>query len=240
MPTSRNSPQVLKKKPPAKRPSTVVQSKRLVTTAKADPSDFIRLLKQEYPDAHCELDHRNAFELLIATILSAQCTDVRVNIVTKVLFKEYSTPKKLATAVPAEIEEIIRSTGFFKNKTKSIIGCAQALVGQHKSRVPESIEALIALPGVGRKTANVVLGNAFGISSGIVVDTHVIRLSNRFGWTKSQAAEVIEKELLKKVPQQDWIIFSHLLITHGRKICKARNPSCESCFLFDPCPRLGL
>jgi len=163
-----------------------------------------------------------------------------VNIVTKVLFERFPDAESLATAKPAEVEEIIRSTGFFKNKAKNIIGCAQALVQQHQGLVPRTMEELHALPGVGRKTANVVLGNAFQIPSGIVVDTHVTRLSNRFGWTKSQDAVIIEKELTKKIPQKDWIIFSHLLIWHGRKLCKARNPGCEECFLFDRCPRLGL
>ena len=210
----------------------------MVTTA--NPNKTILALKKNYPDAHCELDHKNEFELLIATILSAQCTDVRVNIVTKVLFEKFPTAEMLATAPRSELEEIIRSIGFFKNKAKNIQECAQILVQQFKSTVPKSIEQLVKLPGVGRKTANVVLGNAFGITSGIVVDTHVMRLSKRFRWTKSLDPKVIEQDLMKIIEHKDWIIISHLLIWHGRRVCKARSPQCNSCFLFDACPRIGL
>jgi endonuclease-3 len=206
----------------------------------ANPKVVVPALKKHYPDAHCELDFKNPFELLIATILSAQCTDVRVNIVTKVLFAKFPTAQQMATADVAEIEEIIRSTGFFKNKARNISNCCQILVEKYKAKVPQTLDELVELAGVGRKTANVVLGNAYNITSGIVVDTHVTRLSNRFGWTKSQNAVIIERELCKFVPREDWILISHLLIFHGRRICKARNPQCETCFLFDRCPRIGI
>lgn len=197
-------------------------------------------LKKAYPDAHCELNHRNAFELITATILSAQCTDVRVNLVTPELFRRFPTPEKMAAAAPGDLEELIRSTGFFKNKAKSLKAMATALVSQHQGEVPRRIEDLVELAGVGRKTANVVLGNAFGITSGIVVDTHVTRLSFRFGWSKGGTAEAIERQLQALVPHADWILVSHLLIFHGRRICKALSPRCEECFLFDRCPRRGV
>lgn len=197
----------------------------------------LSLLKENYPDAHCALDHESPFQLLIATILSAQCTDERVNIVTKSLFAAYPDPKKMATASLKSLEELVRSTGFFKNKAKNIKSCAEILVEKYRAKVPQNLEALVELPGVGRKTANVVLGNAFGIASGVVVDTHVTRLSQRFGWTKSENAVVIERELSKRIPKVDWILVSHLLISHGRAICKARSPRCQQCFLADHCPK---
>jgi endonuclease-3 len=163
-----------------------------------------------------------------------------VNIVTKVLFERFPNVEKMATAPLAEIEELIRSTGFYKNKARNISNCCRILVEHYGGNIPQTLDELVQLAGVGRKTANVVLGNAFGITSGIVVDTHVTRLSNRFGWTKSQDAVFIEKELIKMIPRADWILISHLLIFHGRRVCKARNPQCESCFLFDRCPRIGL
>lgn len=238
MRTSRNNPQLLKKKPLAKKPLKAALSRPSVTTA--IPKQVIPALKKHYPDAHCELDFKNPFELLIATILSAQCTDVRVNIVTKGLFARFPTPQKMATAPIPELEELIRSAGFYKNKSRNISNCCQILVEHFGGQVPQTLDELVQLAGVGRKTANVVLGNAFGITSGIVVDTHVTRLSNRFGWTKSQDAVLIEKQLTKIVPKEDWILISHLLIFHGRRVCKARNPQCETCFLFDRCPRIGL
>ncbi len=197
-------------------------------------------LQAEYPDAHCALKFSNPFELLIATILSAQCTDERVNQVTPKLFAHYSSPKSMAEARLEEIEKIIRPTGFFKNKAKSLVGCSKKIMELHSGEIPKDIDSLTELPGVGRKTANVVLGNAFGIASGVVVDTHVTRLSNRWGLTKSRNAEVIEKELNKIVPQIHWIQFSHWLIQHGRSLCKARSPLCNECFLFDRCPKLGV
>jgi len=197
---------------------------------------IIRLLKRAYPDAKCTLNHSNAFELLIATILSAQCTDERVNIVTADLFRKYRKPEDYLKVSPLELQKDIRTTGFFRNKAKSIQGTSKVLVDEYGGAVPKTIEELLELPGVARKTANVVLGNAFGVSSGVVVDTHVTRLSRRLGLTKQKQAEKIEKELIEIVPKKDWVIFSHLLIAHGRKICKARNPLCEECVIEKLCP----
>ena len=197
---------------------------------------IIRLLKGAYPDAKCSLNHSNAFELLIATILSAQCTDERVNIVTADLFRKYRKPQDYLTVSPIELQEDIRTTGFFRNKSKSIQGTAKVLTEQHSGQVPETIEELLELPGVARKTANVVLGNAFGVASGVVVDTHVTRLSRRLGLTGQKNAEKIENDLIELVPKRDWVIFSHLLIAHGRKICKARNPLCAECVIEKLCP----
>jgi endonuclease-3 len=197
---------------------------------------IIRLLKRAYPDAKCSLNHSNAFELLIATILSAQCTDVRVNIVTQDLFRKYRKPEDYLKVSPRELEEDIRTTGFFRNKTRSIQGTAKVLTEQHGGKVPETIEELLELPGVARKTANVVLGNAFGVISGVVVDTHVTRLSHRLGLSAEKTAEKIEQDLIAIVPKKDWVIFSHLLIAHGREICKARNPLCAECVVEKLCP----
>jgi len=197
---------------------------------------IIRLLKQAYPDAKCTLNHSNAFELLIATILSAQCTDDRVNIVTADLFRKYRKAQDYLTVSPTELQKDIRTTGFFRNKAKSIQGTARVLAEQYSGRVPKTIEELLELPGVARKTANVVLGNAFGVTSGIVVDTHVTRLSRRLGLTKHKQAEKIERDLIELVPRKDWVIFSHLLIAHGRKVCKARNPLCSECVIEKLCP----
>ena len=197
---------------------------------------IIRLLKRAYPDAKCSLNHANAFELLIATILSAQCTDARVNIVTQDLFRKYRKPEDYLKVSPKELERDIRTTGFFRNKTKSIQGTAKVLTVQYGGKVPETIEELLELPGVARKTANVVLGNAFGISSGVVVDTHVTRLSHRLGLSRQKTAEKIEQDLIAIVPKKDWVIFPHLLIAHGRAICKARNPLCAECVVEKLCP----
>jgi endonuclease-3 len=194
-----------------------------------------RLLAQ-YPDAHCALDFTNAFQLLSATILSAQCTDKRVNMVTPALFARYPDANALAGADQAEVEEIIKSTGFFRNKAKSLIGMAEGLVERHAGKVPAGMDALTELPGVGRKTANVILGNAFGRNDGIVVDTHVTRVSNRLGLTKTTDAVKIEQDLIKLFPQQYWTILSHLFIEHGRQICVARSPRCAECVLNDICP----
>jgi len=207
---------------------------------KTNHSDTLTLLKTEYPDAHCALEFNSAFQLLIATILSAQCTDVRVNIVTKVLFKKYKSPADLANEDVETIEEYVKSTGFYKNKARNIKECCRQLVEVHGGQVPKTIDELVKLPGVGRKTANVVLGNAFGIASGVVVDTHVMRLSNRFGWVKSQDAVHIEEKLNKVFDSSDWIMLPHYLISHGRAICKARNPDCENCFLSSSCPKKGV
>lgn len=206
------------------------------TDKKQHTKQIIRLLKKAYPDAHCALNHSNALELLIATILSAQCTDERVNIVTAQLFRKYRTAEDYARADRAELERDIHSTGFFRNKAKSIQGAAQIIAEQYSGRVPETMEELLALPGVARKTANVVLGNAFNIASGVVVDTHVSRLSQRLGLTENQIPEKIEQDLTALVPKKDWVIFSHLLISHGRAICKARNPQCAECLLEKLCP----
>lgn len=214
---------------PAKKQWKAVQSKLSVTKA-------LKLLKKHYPDAHCALDHETPFQLLIATILSAQCTDERVNQVTKVLFAQFPDALSLSAADIAVIEKIVRPTGFFKNKSKNLKLCSQSLVQEFSGEVPRTMDELVDLAGVGRKTANVVLGNAFGIASGVVVDTHVTRLSNRFGWTKSVDPVAIEAELCKLVPKSDWILISHLLISHGRAICKARRPLCDQCFLADHCP----
>ena len=197
-------------------------------------------LKKAYPDAHCELDHANPLELLVATILSAQCTDKRVNLVTATLFKKYRSAADYAQAPLAELEREIKSTGFFRNKAKSIKSCCQAIVEKHGGQVPRTMEALIQLGGVGRKTANVVLGNAFNVNTGVVVDTHVARLAHRLGLTKETAPEKIEQELMKLVPQEQWTLFSHWLIWHGRRRCYARNPDCAGCEIKALCPRLGL
>lgn len=195
-----------------------------------------RRLKKLYPDAHCELNHSNPFELLIATILSAQCTDVRVNMVTPDLFKKYPTPKALAKAKLEDVEEAIKSINFYKNKSKSLIGCAQMLMDQHKGEVPQSVEELSELPGVGRKTANVVLGNAFNINTGIVVDTHVKRTTHLLGLTKNTEPEKVEQDLMKLFPNETWTEISHLLIFLGRRMCIARRPQCDLCVLKDLCP----
>jgi endonuclease III len=198
--------------------------------------EVIRLLKRAYPDAKCSLNHSNAFELLIATILSAQCTDERVNIVTADLFRKYRRPEDYLKVAPTELQEDIRTTGFFRNKARSIQGSAKILSEQYSGRVPETMDELLELPGVARKTANVVLGNAFGVKAGVVVDTHVTRLSRRLGFTREKQAEKIELDLMQIVPKKDWVIFPHLLIYHGRRICKARNPVCADCVIEKYCP----
>src|SRR5947209_11112584 len=197
---------------------------------------LIRELTRLYPDAHCALTYANPLQLLVATILSAQCTDKRVNMVTPALFTKYPDARAFAKARPAAFESKIRSTGFFRSKTKSILGACEAIVSKHAGKVPDSMEELCALPGVGRKTANVVLGNAFGKNEGIVVDTHVIRLSQRLKLTKNRDAEKIERDLMKIVPQRDWTLWSHWLIWHGRRRCFARKPDCANCEVFALCP----
>lgn len=203
-------------------------------------AQIISKLKEVYPNAHCALVHSNPLELLVATILSAQCTDERVNIVTKDLFKKYKTARDYANASEKEMEESIKSINFFRNKAKSIRAMAQILVDKHKSMVPRSMEELVELPGVGRKTANVVLGNAFNLPFGVVVDTHVARLSQRLGLTRQKTAEGIEKELMGLMPREEWTEFSHLLIWHGRSVCKARKPQCVFCDLVSLCPQKGV
>jgi len=199
-----------------------------------------RRLKREYANAHCALVHANAFELLVATILSAQCTDERVNLVTANLFRKYRTPADYANAAPQELEQDIRPTGFYRNKAKNIQGASQKIIENFGGEIPKTMDELLTLNGVARKTANVVLGNAFGIISGVVVDTHVSRLSQRLGLTENVVAEKIEKDLAELVPEKDWIIFPHWLIAHGRKICQARKPKCEICILENICPKIGV
>ena len=198
--------------------------------------DILRLLERAYPEAKCSLDHTEPLELLVATILSAQCTDARVNLVTKDLFRKYRTAGDYAAADPAVFEQEIRSTGFFRNKTKSVIGMAQALVERFGGAVPDAMEQLTTLPGVGRKTANVVLGNAFGKDEGIVVDTHVARIGKLLGLTRQTDPVKIELDLMKVVPKKRWTLFPHLLIHHGRAVCVARKPRCEDCPLTQLCP----
>jgi len=197
-------------------------------------------LKQAYPDAHCELNHGNALELLVATILSAQCTDKRVNLLTAELFKKYRSAADYARASLPELEQAIKTTGFFRNKAKSIKMACQALIEKYDGQVPRTMEALTGLGGVGRKTANVVLGNAFGINCGIVVDTHVARLSQRLGITRQTDPAKIEQELIQLVPQNQWTMFSHWLIWHGRRRCYARSPDCPHCEIGTLCPRIGV
>lgn len=203
---------------------------------KARTRDIIRRLKRSYPDAKCSLNHSSPFELLVATILSAQCTDERVNIVTADLFRKYTKPEDYLKVSPRELEKDIQSTGFFRNKTKSIQGTSKLLTEAYGGQVPHTMDELLELPGVARKTANVVLGNAFGIKAGVVVDTHVTRLSHRLALTAEKTAEKIERDLIEIVPRKDWVIFPHLMIWHGRKICKARNPLCAQCVVEKQCP----
>jgi endonuclease-3 len=215
-------------------------SKITPTQAKKNVGKLLRALQKLYPEANCALEHQNPFQLLIATILSAQCTDARVNMVTPSLFKEFPTPEKMAQAKPSEIEGLISSTGFFRQKAKSLLGSSKIISDEYGGEVPRTMEELNALPGVGRKTANVVMGNAFGKAAGIVVDTHVKRLSNRMGLTKQKNPEKIELELNKLIPQKHWINLPHWLITHGRQVCDARKPKCNECSLLKLCPRVGL
>lgn len=211
-----------------------------MTSQNAAPiSEVLGRLKAETPDATTELRWNNPLELLVATILSAQTTDVRVNGVTEKLFDKYHTVKDYAEADPEELEEVIRPTGFFRNKARSLQGMARALLKDHDGEVPRAMLGLIALPGVGRKTANVVLGNAFSVDEGVVVDTHVRRLSNRLGLSAEKNPEKVERDLMQVVPREDWTVFSHLLILHGRRVCKARKPDCPACVLKDICPSAG-
>jgi len=199
-----------------------------------------RVLAKHYGDAECALIHENPFQLTVATILSAQCTDERVNAVTPKLFKRFPTAEKLAKGTQEEVEKIIHSLGFFRAKATNLRGMATAIVEKHGGKLPETLEELTALPGVGRKTANVVLGTAFGIPSGVVVDTHVRRITNLLGLTKNSSPEKIEVDLQKLLPPEEWITFSHRLIHHGRRICIARRPNCLECPLLSLCPRVGL
>lgn len=209
---------------PAKQPAT----KRI--------GEILKRLKNAYPDARCSLDYTSALELLVATILSAQCTDERVNFVTKTLFRKYTRPEDYLAVPEEEMQNDVRTTGFFRNKTRNVRGAMRKILDDFGGRVPDTMEELLTLPGVARKTANVVLGNFYGKSEGVVVDTHVSRVSQRLALTKNTTAEKIEEDLMKLVPRKDWTHFSHMLIQHGRYICKALKPDCENCILNDLCP----
>lgn len=221
---------------PSQQAPAVAKSPRTKADKQAIASVVLSALLAEYPDAHCELDYRNPFELLCATILSAQCTDVRVNMVTPVLFARYPNALALSNAVVTDVEEVVRSTGFFRAKAKSLVGMANALVERHNGEVPRTIAELVKLPGVGRKTANVILGNAYDINEGIVVDTHVQRLARRLGLTRVVDAVGIEQALMPLFPRERWAILSHLFIWHGRRVCIARKPLCGACVVRDVCP----
>jgi endonuclease-3 len=208
----------------------------VIEDLKKRTAEIIKRLKKAYPDAHCALNHSNAFELMIATILSAQCTDERVNIVTADLFRKYRIPDDYLNVAREELEKDIHSTGFFRNKAKNIQAACKRLVEVYNREIPQTMEEILTLGGVARKTGNVVLGNAFGIPSGVVVDTHVGRLSQRLGLTRNETAEKIEKDLMELVPKKHWIMFPHWMIFHGRQVCIARKPKCEICVLGDICP----
>jgi len=227
---------------PAKKSArrAVERRDRGLGTAEERFPEILARLKQAYPEAHCELTFANAFQLLCATILSAQCTDVRVNMVTPALFARYPDAARLAQARQEDVEEQIRSTGFFRNKAKSLIGMAQGVVADHSGEIPSTMEQLVQLPGVGRKTANVVLGNAFGINEGVVVDTHVARVSGRLGLTTHTDPVQIEQDLMRLTPREEWTLLSHLLIFHGRRVCSARKPRCRECVLAPLCPSAEL
>lgn len=212
----------------------------MISDKKKHTAEIIKRLKKMYPDAHCALNHSNAFELLVATILSAQCTDDRVNIVTATIFRKYRTPQDYLNVPLEELTQDIKSINFFNNKAKNIQATAQKIVENFGGEVPKTMNELLTLNGVARKTANVVLGNAFGIASGVVVDTHVSRLSQRLGITEETTPEKIEKDLQELVPKKDWVMFSHWLIYHGRQVCNARKPKCDECKLNDICPKIGV
>ncbi len=207
---------------------------------KRHAAKVLRRLKADYPEAPCALVHKTPFQLLIATILSAQCTDVRVNLVTKELFRKYKKPADFAAAPLKDIEKAVQSTGFFRNKAKNIKTCSSQLLERHDGKVPQEMEALVGLAGVGRKTANVVLGTAFGMATGVVVDTHVGRLSRRLGLTTAKDAVKVERDLVALLPKKEWIQFSHRMIHHGRAICSARRALCSECSMQRFCPRVGV
>src|SRR5215470_8270690 len=227
-----------KKSKRTSQPARKAGRKRLRAGAGTDPKRVAAILEkldEAYPNATCELNHENPFQLLISTILSAQCTDVRVNQVTATLYKKYPNPEAFAYANPSELEQEIRPTGFFRNKTKSVVGASKAVVEKFGGEVPRTMEEILTLPGVARKTGNVVLGTAYGIASGVVVDTHVMRLAQRLELTKNQDPKKIEQDLMKVIPQDRWIKFSHQLIWHGRRVCIARKPKCMECNLESLC-----
>lgn len=242
MPTkkTKKKTKTLRKKTGAAKPARTARSAGGAKTAApgSDPkrvASILAKLDEAYPAATCELKHDNAFQLLISTILSAQCTDVRVNQVAETLYKKYPTPEAFAHANPSELEQEIRPTGFFRNKTKSIMGASKAIIERFGGQVPRTMEELLTVPGAARKTANVVLGTGFGIAAGIVVDTHVIRISNRLDLTRNEDPKKIEQDLMKVIPQEKWILFSHQIIWHGRRICHARKPKCVECNLEKIC-----
>jgi endonuclease-3 len=214
----------------------------MATTARAQRQavEVVRRLRRAYPDAECSLVHDSPLELLVATILSAQCTDERVNLVTKELFRNYRSAADFAAAPLADLEQAVKSTGFFRNKAKNIKACCQALVDEHRGQVPRELDQLVKLPGVGRKTGNVVLGTAYGIASGVVVDTHVGRISRRLGLTKHDDPVKVERDLMEQTPEKEWVALSHRMIQHGRRVCLARKPKCDECTLADVCLRVGV
>ena len=229
-----------------------VKQKELIVVPRAKPSDpditarkrqaarVLRRLKADYPEAPCALVHKTPFQLLIATILSAQCTDERVNLVTKDLFRKYPNPASFASAPLKDIEKAVKSTGFFRNKAKNIKACSIELLEKYGGKLPRDLESMVQLAGVGRKTANVVLGTAFGMATGVVVDTHVGRLSRRLGLTAKKDAVKVERDLIEILPKKEWIQFSHRMIHHGRKVCSARRPDCETCTMIKFCPQVGV
>jgi endonuclease III len=232
------------KKKPGSAKSRTAKSAKTARTAKptraagTDPkrvTAILAKLDEAYPNATCELKHENAFQLLISTILSAQCTDVRVNQVVETLYKKYPDPKAFAYATPSELEQEIRPTGFFRNKTKSVMGASKAIIEKFGGQVPRTMEEILTLPGVARKTANVVLGTAYGVASGVVVDTHVLRLSKRLDLTRNEDPKKVEEDLIKIIPKEKWIQFSHQLIWHGRRVCFARKPKCMECNMESLC-----
>jgi len=225
-----------KKKTSARKVVPKVAPKRAPKKPPAPPLETLARLRQTHPDAHCELVHDGPFQLLVATVLSAQTTDVNVNKATPKLFATYPDARTLAKAEPGDVEPLVSTLGFFRQKAKSIVGLARKLVEEHGGRVPAKLDELVKLPGVGRKTANVVLGVAFGAPEGVVVDTHVQRISQRLGWTKNTEPVAIEQDLMKKIPREEWDMTAHLLIFHGRRVCFARKPNCEGCALNDVCP----
>jgi endonuclease-3 len=232
-------PSTKKKSAPAKsKPKKSVKTSKPAHAAGTEPqrvAAILAKLDEAYGNATCELKHENAFQLLISTILSAQCTDVRVNQVAETLYKKYPDPKAFAYATPSELEQDIRPTGFFRNKTKSIVGASKAILEQFGGQVPRTMEEILTLPGVARKTGNVVLGTAYGIASGVVVDTHVLRLSKRLDLSRNEDPKKVEQDLMKIIPQEKWIQFSHQLIWHGRRVCHARKPKCIECNMESLC-----
>jgi endonuclease-3 len=243
MATTSKKKRVVKKNPGSakSKPAKAAKKSRAAKSARAAGNDPKRVaailakLDEAYPNATCELNHENPFQLLISTILSAQCTDVRVNQVAETLYKKYPDPKAFAYATPSELEKEIRPTGFFRNKTKSVMGASKAILEKFGGQVPRTMEEILTLPGVARKTGNVVLGTAYGIASGVVVDTHVLRLSNRLDLSRQEDPKKVEQDLMKIIPQEKWIQFSHQLIWHGRRVCQARKPKCIECNLETLC-----